>query len=99
MSRPTMPMVGLWPGTRATASLAGISMYAYIPGGSFTPDTTSADDGRFSLSGTVTSDGGPGYLSTEYDPTKLDYLQTSADLAPATIKAAAMRVTVHLDKR
>jgi hypothetical protein len=91
-------LIGLWPGTKAIAPVAGMPIYALIPRGELTASVASGDDGRFSLSGPVTSAEGIGYLSTAYDPSRLYYLQGYADLAPATVKVAATRVTVHLDQ-
>ncbi len=92
-------LMGRWPGTGATAPVAGMPVYALIPGGDFAETVTTGAKGQFSMSGPVYyADSGPGYVSTIDDPNHLYYLQGYADLQVAAIKPAATKVTVHLDR-
>lgn len=92
-------LMGLWPGTGATAAVAGVPVYALIPGGDFAPEVTTGAKGRFRMSGAVGyPDSGPGYVSTISDPQHRYYLQGTSDLPVAAIKPAATKVTVSLDR-
>jgi hypothetical protein len=92
-------LMGRWPGTGVTTPVAGVPVYAYVPGGEFTETVTTGAKGQFSMSGPVTDVGyGPGFISTMDDPNHVYYLQGYSDLAVAEIKPAATKVTIHLDR-
>jgi hypothetical protein len=92
-------LMGLWPGTRATAPIPAMSIYALIPGGTFAYAAPTDAKGRFSLSGPVTEAGGFGYLSTMYNADQPFYLQAYTDLTMPRIKTSPTKVTIHLDRR
>lgn len=92
-------LMGRWPGTRATAPVAGEPIQALIPGGGFTDVVRTGAKGQFSVSGPVSfiTDSG-GFLTTVDDPEHVAYLQGFSNLVAAKIKPAATKVTVHLDR-
>jgi hypothetical protein len=92
-------LMGRWPGTLATAPIAGMPVQASIPGGSFTDVVDTGKKGQFSLAGTVTStDNTYGYISTGYAPDRPYLLQGYAQLPFPTVKQSPTKVTVHLDR-
>ncbi len=92
-------LMGLWPGTRATAPVSGVPVYAQIPGGDFTAEIETGSKGQFSLSGAVGyADGGGGYLSTTDDPDHRFYLQGFTRIPKAEVKQSPTRVTMQLDR-
>jgi hypothetical protein len=94
-------LMGRWPGTGAIAPVVGMPVQALVPESlNFTDVVASGPKGQVSLSAPIDSlGGGTGFISTNDDPDHRFYLQGYSTLPEPTIKPAASKITVHLDKK
>jgi hypothetical protein len=90
-------LTGLWPGTRTTATIAGFPVEMVTQYGDIEDGTTDAR-GQFALTAQVENVDDTAYVTTLYDPSRLNYLQAYTNVPAPTITPAASRITINVDR-
>ena len=90
-------LTGLWPGTGATAAIAGFPIEMITQLGDIEDGMTDAR-GQFELTAQVQDVDDTAFLSTLDDPNRIFFSQAFTQVAAPTIDPSPARITIHLDR-